>query len=403
MSPICKVGSAAAILAVGFVACTDDTVAPVQPPFELEAAMSVHFSGPAPPPPAGMVSVSAGGANLELWPWTGRDLSGEIADPMNILFMGDVDLVSLRAALMSLDGNRMGYGFPASFPFNCTWTDAHGETQSAYSTGNGWVANPVQLQCGSYDLLRFHIRFFDAGDWVMAGTHFDLLIPNTAEHQVISWELAQQLVFVDFLRSGLLDLTAPFSFVSVNVPGAVQAIPAALYNGIPDPLKIAVGLPPGPTTVDVPIPNDGLATILNLGTRAPVPANETVSDFTMNFNQVIPRPFCSQGPIDYVLLQGPLRLTTRTRVNGRGMLETHNTLRGELDVTPFDILTGMPSGPTFRAQISEIDNTSVSPNGSRVNAVLQRKALPPGVGQLKTHLVTGPNGAAHFTYSEKCG
>jgi len=356
-------------------------------------------SSPAPPD---LVPVSFGGQDLEVWPWTGRDLAGTVADPINLLFFGEVDVVSLRAALLSLDGNRTAFGFPDVIPFNCTWSDAHGEYQTAYSTGDGWVANAIQLQCGSYDSVRFHIRLFEAGGWVMAGTHFDVLIPNTAEHQVISWDFPQQLVMADFLRSGLLDSSVPFYPAPLTPPGTVQEIHPAVYNGMPPELKVAFGYPPGPTVDPVPIPNDGIATIVNVATRPEVEAGVWESDFVMTFDQVVPRPFCSSGPMDYVLLQGPLHLTTRTRVNRQGILETHNTLRGELQVTPIDIFTQTPSGIPFRALISEIDNTGVGPQGSHVNAILRRMALPPGQGELMTHLRTGPNGMAQFTSRERC-
>ncbi|MDH3206791.1 MAG: hypothetical protein OEO79_09265 [Gemmatimonadota bacterium] len=128
----------------------------------------------------------------------------------------------------------------------------------------------------------------------------------------------------------------------------------------------------------------------------------TRRDLTLPFDLTVPRPFCSLGPTDFVHILGPVEITVRTRVNRRGLLESHNSLRGDLAVTPIDIFTGQPSGPSFDAQISQIDNTSVGPNGTRVNAVQLRKAIPPTLGFLKAHLVTGPNGSARFTFTEKC-
>lgn len=387
-------------LASLLAACSDQATDPLGPSFEPVPEMAV--SDATPPAPPDLVPVSFGGQDLQLWPWTGRDVAGTVADPINLLFFGEVDVVSLRAALLSLDGNRTAFGFPDAFPFNCTWSDAHGEYQTAYSSGDGWVANAVQLQCGSYDPLRFHIRFFEAGGWVMAGTHFDVLIPNTAEHQVISWDLPQQLVMVDFLRSGVLDSSVPFYPAPLTSPGTVQEIHPAVYNGMPSELKVAFGYPPGTVTDPVPIPNDGVATIVNVATRPEVEAGVWESDFVMTYNLVVPRPFCRSGDMDYVHLQGPLRLTTRTMVNRQGILETHNTLRGELQVTPIDVSTQMPSGIPFRALISEIDNTGAGPMGTHVNAILRRMALPPGQGELMTHLRTGPNGMAGFTFRERC-
>lgn len=153
---------------------------------------------------------------------------------MNLVFAGDVDILSLRAALTGLDGDRNAFGFPNAFPFNCTWTDASGGVQTVWTDGDGWVGNPVQLQCGSYDPIRFHVRLFPAGDWVVGAAHMDLLIPNTPQHQVISWELARQIVTVDFLRSGLLDSTVPVTVTQQISPApAYREIPAVIYDGLP--------------------------------------------------------------------------------------------------------------------------------------------------------------------------
>ena len=390
-STVLRIAVGAALLAAA--AC--DEASPTGP--APVAGPSLSVVGSSPPPPTGLVSVGS----LEVWPWTGRDLDGTIADPLNLLFTGEVDIVSLRAALMGLDGDRTGFGFPASSPFDCTWKDAHGGMQAVFTSGAGWVGNAVQLECGDYAPLRFHIRLFDAGDAVAAAVHLDLLIPGTPEHQVISWELPQQLVMVDFVRSGLL--AAPPSFEVLGPAGGVQAIPKVIYDGIPDALKVAIGFPPGPAAQPaVPVPSDGVATVLDLGERVPVSPGVVEYDLVVPFDQVIPRPFCSQGPADFVLVQGSVDLGVRTSVSPNGWLETHNTLRGDLRVTPIDIATGQPSGPSFPAQISAMDNTGVEPNGTRVDALLQRKALPPGVGFLSTHLLTGPNGSARFSTSEKC-
>ena len=97
-----------------------------------------------------------------------------------------------------------------------------------------------------------------------------------------------------------------------------------------------------------------------------------------------------------------MHIEVSTRVNAMGRLESHNTLRGDLTITPIDVSTMQPSGEPFPAKISEIDNTIVGPNGTSVNAVLMRKGVPPSNGFFSTHLVTGPNGSAQFTSSEKC-
>jgi hypothetical protein len=386
----------AGLVVLLLAACQDQIVAPAEGPITLDPAMSMN--GPAPAAPAGLETVG----EVDIWPWTGRDLAGTTADPINLIFKGDVDVVSLRAALLSLaDGDRTAFGFPDAPPFNCTWNDAHGEMQTAYSSGSGWVGSAIQLECGDYAPLRFHIRLFDAGMWVLGAVHFDLLIPDTPQHQVLSWELPQLLVTADFARSGLLSADA--EDVALGLPGPVQVIPKAIYDGVPDELKFAVGLPPGEAPAEgVGVPSDGLATVLTVGAAASVMPGRTQYDLSMPFSQLIPMPFCSKGPTDFVWVEGPVEISVSTRVNRRGVLEVHNTLRGDLDITPFDVLTGQFSGPTFDAQISQVDNAGAGPNGTWINAIQLRKALPPGVGFLKSHLMTGTNGLARFTRSEKC-
>lgn len=386
--------AAAAVIGLGLSGCVDDQITPTG--LQFEATQSASLEGFAPPPPNGLVAVDG----LQLWPWTGRDLAGTIADPMSVILVGDIDVVSLRAALLALDGDRTAQGFPPGFPFNCTWQDAHGGMQTTYTAEYGWVANAVQLECGAYNPLRFHMRLFDAGPAVVAAVHFDLLIPGTPEHQVLAWDVPRTLALVDIARG--LTLAAPPQFVQVNTVGSVQEIPEVVYAGIPNALKVPFGLPPGPSTGPVPIPTDGQAYFVVVGQRPDVFASTDEYQLTVQFDRVIPRPFCATGPTDIVYVNGPVHISVLTEVDDYGILTTHNKLRGDLQVTPIDISTGLPSGPSFVARISQVDNTGAGPNGTHVNAVLQRKALPPGVGFLKSHLVTGPSGTAHFTYSENC-
>jgi len=172
--------------------------------------------------------------------------------------------ISDKTALRSLDGDRSAFGLPNAFPFNCTWTDASGEMQTAYTDEGGWVANPVQLQCGDYGPLRFHIRLFPAGDWVVAGTHFDLLIPGTSQHRVISWELAEQMIYIDFVRSGLVDPATGVGHAPLSVPGpAGDVIEAPLYDGLPPSLKAVLGVVPDGSGNYVAL-SDGAALVLDL-------------------------------------------------------------------------------------------------------------------------------------------
>jgi hypothetical protein len=382
------------------IACNHDPV----DPSSATGGLSASVNAASPPPPAGVVPISFLGRSLSLYPFTANDLEGAPADPINLIFTGNVDVLSLRAALLELDGDRQSYGLPGTFPFNCRWTDASGGIQTAYTDGDGWVANPVQLQCGGYDPIRFHLRLFPAGDWVVAGVHMDLLIPGTPEHQVISWELARQLVLIDFLRGNRLDPADPIGGTQLITPApSYRDIPAVIYDGIPTALKVAIGGPPSSGGNPVPLPNTGAAAILNISSKARVADGGTSSDFTLPFDQLIPRPFCATGPADYVKVNGRVRIVTRTDVVS-GTLSSHNTLDGDITVTPFDVQTGV-SGEPFRARIDQNHITGVGPAGAHVNAIELLLGIPPAGerhGSLRTQLQTSSNGVAHFTRQERC-
>ena len=81
-----------------------------------------------------------------------------------------------------------------------------GYEQAAYADPEGWVGGAVQLACvqpgaplGSP--FRFHIRLFRSGEHTLGNAHFEFLIPGTAEHEVLSWDLAREFVTYDMGRT----------------------------------------------------------------------------------------------------------------------------------------------------------------------------------------------------------
>jgi hypothetical protein len=140
--------------------------------------------------PSELVTVTFAGAEVTFWPYVGARLDGEASDPVSLVFYGKAHPVQIRAALLALDGDRSDYGIPNVYPFNATWHDAMGDLQGAYVDGPGWSGSVVQLQCGDYDPLRFHLRLWQTGvpgldgaAWTLGTAHFDLMIPGTADHQ----------------------------------------------------------------------------------------------------------------------------------------------------------------------------------------------------------------------------
>lgn len=386
--------------ALALVACDSPTGgSPIVPAGELAQAQGL--------PPAALVTVSAGGESYSIWPFTGVDLAGSQADPINLVFAGHADQRGIRQALMSLDGDRTNFGFPDVFPFNCTWSDAMGDLQAAFSAHGGWAGSAIQLGCGQFETVRFHLRLFDVGEITLGGVHFEVLIPGTADHQVISWELAEQLVIVDMMRAGVVPPNQISVTGQIN-PIPFRTIPAVLYNGLPAELQAAVGGPVGQVADDVGIGTDGRATVLNIPAEIPV-VDGVDSDQTLalTYDQTIPRPFCSSGPLDWVHVTGPIDLRKRVAVAGSGRMVSEYHASGRLTVTPLDV-TGavpVPSGPPYEAQIQDSHETAADDDTHFVRGLALRTELPPsadGRGKLKIKLRVGPSGLAEYDRSEDC-
>jgi hypothetical protein len=339
----------------------------------VDAAVEVQAARAAAPAPAPLFTVAGPASSLEMWPYTASLIGAAPSDPMNVVFP-DIDPRSLRAALMMLDGNRTAFGFPDAAPFNCTWKEAMGSNQVGYASPVDWTASAIQLECGDYAPLRFHIRMFPSGDWTIANAHFEVIVPGTNEHEVLAWELAEQLVTVDFVRSGLL--VAPPSGTQVITPEPTfRAINPLIYSGLPPELQGLIGGPIGPVTDPVPMANDGRATVLALG--GPVGNERVVSkrEFVLDFDQTIPKPFCSSGPLDYLYVTGPIRFTQQVVVARSGNYMTRFHARGQLELTPINPLTG-EMGEPLRAQVAERDRSVVTDQVTMVSTFRTQLLLP---------------------------
>lgn len=347
----------------------------------METSLWPHHSEPAPSP---LVTVSVGSDAVEFWPYTASDFSGNPKDPINLIFFGKADPLDVRAALMSLDGDRSSLGMPPIPPFNAVWEDdIEGDIQASYGTAYGWTPGAIQLVCGDYSTIRFHLRLFKVGDWTLGGAHFEVLIPGTTTHQVLSWELAEQFVVGDMMRSGLLVPNLPLIPTDQINESPYQTIPAVIYNGLPVELRGLIGGPLGDVTEDVPIASNGRATIANLAERVPGPAAMKHKDFVVQFGQVVPKPFCSSGPYDYVYVNGPITLSETIEFTGQGTYEATFHAKGELSVTPVNPMTGEPIGEPFTAQVREFHHAVFShgvASGSSIRYQGLRPFDAPGSG-----------------------
>lgn len=341
--------------------------------------------------------------------------SGETppTDPVNIIFTGNADPVRIRAALLNLDGDRTAFGFPAAHPFDAKWSDAVGGVHTNYSEGEGWQASVIQLQLGSYAPVRAHLRLFRTGEpfgnggtWTVGGAHFEVLIPGTADHQVLSWELAQQLVVVDMIRSGLLDAATPYQSSDViNETPSFRTIPDVIYNGLPEELKAAIGGPAGTVSAPVPLASDGRATILHVTGEPASRTGDFGESFTLTYNQVIPKPLCSDGPLDWVLVSGPVELSRTETVDAAGRYQYHTRIAGQLTITPVDITANppAPAGPSYQAQIGDLQEGAINTQTSWGLADAKRIAPQEGGTEfLMTRLRVASNGRDSYRAQTLC-
>jgi len=389
-------------LALAFVACNESPHTPTGPsPLGM---LNDRGGAPAPSP---LVSVPIPGRTISLWPYQGFGF-GVQSDPVNLIWTGRADPRRLRAALLGLDGDRTAFGFPNVFPFNCTWHDQpEVQPEVAYTTQSGWVGSPILLECGAFDQIRFHLRFFDVGGGVtVGGAPFEVFIPGTVNHQTISWALAEQFVVVDFLRSGLLDPTAPFFTTGPINPTTFDTIPAVIYNGIPTELRQVIGGPLNDVTSAVPIPSSGEATVMNLRGSVPVTPADIRRTWVQQFDQVIPQPFCATGPNAYLYVVGPVALDQHVIVTPDGGFVSRFHGAARLNVTPVDPTTGQPIGATYQAVISELHTGGIHGDDASASFYTQRALLPPnlpGRGTFEFGFSVGPDGMTRAVVNTHCG
>ncbi len=422
VEPGMRLGLTALALGLALAGCSKDAMNPklssVLGPQDVNAVASSVFPTTVVEmtsalPPGGVTSIYFGGERLSLWPYTGTSLEGTPKDPVNLVFVGKADPVAIRAALLALPEDHSGSPFPDVYPFNSRWTDAEGDVQTTYADGEGWVGNVIQLQLGRYEFGRVHLRLFRTGKafgsdgvWTLGGAHFEILIPNTADHQVLSWNLAKQVVIRDLVRTGLLDPSTPMLETPViSQEPSFLNIPDFIYSGLPIELKMLVFGGNPPASGSPGIPSDGKAMILHLGTAATIKPGTATDAFTLTYNQVVPKPVCSAGPLDFVLLQGPVSISKTVTVDEAGALQYSSTLSGRLAVTPFNVTANppAPSGETFYANVSDLQSGWIS--HTRAWVTLQAKRIGnPGNGaeMLMTRLRVSSDGQDQYRLETRC-
>jgi hypothetical protein len=394
------VGVVAGLSLAVSIGCTGDRDPVAQETPETELHRATY------PAPGGLVPVDG----IDILPYTLNNYQAENQDPINLIFTGNADPLAIRAALMSLDGDRSMLGAinPALAPlgaFDCTWKDAlGGDEQVTYADGK-WAGSVIQLACGDYQPARVHMRLFQAGNHTVANAHFEILIPGTADHQVLSWELAETLVFADFMRSGLgapVGGTGPIT----EAPTFRTIIPE-IFNGLPPDLKYIVTGDPGyVASAPVGIPNDGNATIVQVTSSVRPEHGAFEQHITLPYDIVIPKPICNPNGDKYVYVKGLVHLRQTDLLTRSGEYRMDFQASGQLQVTPVNPLTGEPIGKTQTAIIRQVQSAMLwrrmeSTSRSFVQTLLPLRSAEGGRSAM--FLQWGPLGITRYNATEVCG
>lgn len=82
-------------------------------------------------------------------------------------------------------------------------------------------------------------------------------------------------------------------------------------------------------------------------------------EFVLEYNQVVPKPFCNAGD-EYVYVQGPVSLKMTTHMTRSGMYAMSFFAEGELSVTPVNPMTGEPVGPSLEAHVTQRHSSMIA-------------------------------------------
>jgi hypothetical protein len=227
------------------------------------------------------------------------------------------------------------------------------------------------------DPFRFHIRLFRAGKHTIGNAHFEILIPGTAEHEVLSWDFARDFAAYDMGETDTV--VAPPESPGLIPSGSFRAVRRAVYdellkydNGALIPLLAYLKLYPAPGPGDVPIPTTGKAvTFVTDIDFAPQRAH-VVTTTQVGYGVNIPKPFCTDPKVpEYVRLAGgPLLFTLSVSTGSSGRYERTYSVGASLEVTPL-----VPAGDKLLASVFEVHQATMDDRHEQVTERAQQSLL----------------------------
>ena len=205
---------------------------------------------------------------------------------------------------------------------------------------------------------------------------------------------------LDLVRSGAL-IANPSPTAIINPAPTYRTIRHQIFNGLPVPLRGALGLPLANQSAPVPIPTDGMATVLSLWQPLEPVKTEIRLEYDQIFNQTIPKPFCSTGPLDYLRVTGPLRFVHQVKTGPFGRYSASFSATGTLDVVPVNPLTGEATGPAFQAEVFERHRSSLDRHTSQARHWVEQTLLGDPRQSFQEGLAAGT--VDHFLRQIDCG
>jgi len=184
-----------------------------------------------------------------------------------------------------------------------------------------------------------------------------------------------------------------------------RTIPGVIYNGLPPELRQLIGGPIGDVTDDVDIMTDGQAFILNLASKTDWVPDRQDLDFVLQYDQIIPKPFCSSGPYDYVKVTGPVSMRQISVLTAAGNYRFGFEAHGDLEVVPVNPMTGDVVGEPLAALVLEHHAGHLNANGFQNSSLVYQKLLPSdadGAGWLFRQLRINSAEANGFREIEDC-
>jgi hypothetical protein len=204
----------------------------------------------------------------------------------------------------------------------------------------------------------------------------------------------------DLVRSGLLAAETPLQPTGIiNAAPEFRSIPPEIYNGLPLELISIVGGPQPPVDSPVALASDGQGTLLHITGAAPVSVGQYAHEVTITYDQLVPRPFCAEGPGDWLLVSGPVDFTVRTEVTADGTFTVAGGYDGVIMAQPIDLTSGdpVPAGDPFTASVSGMHRGHLMADKGRIMATDRRLTHEANGPQLLHEWLSVPQ-QGHKTY-----